>query len=41
MNFIDFHPFPYSDRPDTPGEALFPKVDPKTSSLIEWNNSNG
>lgn len=29
MNFIDFHPFPYSDRPDTPGEALFPKVDPK------------
>ncbi len=24
--FLDFHPFPYSDRPGTPGEALKPKV---------------
>ena len=29
MNFIDFHPFPYSDRPDTPGETMKPKVDSK------------
>jgi threonylcarbamoyladenosine tRNA methylthiotransferase MtaB len=28
FNFIDFHPFPYSDRPQTPGEGLFPKVHP-------------
>jgi threonylcarbamoyladenosine tRNA methylthiotransferase MtaB len=28
FNFIDFHPFPYSDRPQTPGESLFPKVNP-------------
>ncbi|HXL73034.1 MAG TPA: radical SAM protein, partial [bacterium] len=28
FNFIDFHPFPYSDRPQTPGENLFPKVNP-------------
>ncbi len=28
FNFIDFHPFPYSDRPQTPGESLFPKVHP-------------
>lgn len=28
FGFTDFHPFPYSDRPDTPGEALTPKVDP-------------
>ncbi len=26
FNYVDFHPFPYSDRPDTPGEALKPKV---------------
>jgi threonylcarbamoyladenosine tRNA methylthiotransferase MtaB len=30
MDYIDFHPFPYSDRPDTPGEGLTPKVDSKT-----------
>jgi len=29
MGYIDFHPFPYSDRPDTPGEAMTPKVDAK------------
>jgi threonylcarbamoyladenosine tRNA methylthiotransferase MtaB len=29
LNYIDFHPFPYSDRPDTPGEAMNPKVDAK------------
>ena len=28
FGFVDFHPFPYSDRPDTPGEALTPKVNP-------------
>ncbi len=28
LGFVDFHPFPYSDRPGTPGEALQPKVDP-------------
>ena len=28
FDFIDFHPFPYSDRPDTPGEGMTPKVDP-------------
>jgi threonylcarbamoyladenosine tRNA methylthiotransferase MtaB len=28
FGFVDFHPFPYSDRPDTPGEALRPKVNP-------------
>lgn len=28
FNFVDFHPFPYSDRPQTPGESLFPKVHP-------------
>jgi len=26
FGFVDFHPFPYSDRPDTPGAALKPKV---------------
>jgi threonylcarbamoyladenosine tRNA methylthiotransferase MtaB len=26
--YADFHPFPYSDRPGTPGEALTPKVGP-------------
>ncbi|HET9870188.1 MAG TPA: tRNA (N(6)-L-threonylcarbamoyladenosine(37)-C(2))-methylthiotransferase MtaB [bacterium] len=26
LGFADFHPFPYSDRPDTPGEAMGPKV---------------
>lgn len=26
MGFVDFHPFPYSDRPGTPGEAMGPKV---------------
>jgi tRNA A37 methylthiotransferase MiaB len=29
LGFIDFHPFPYSDRPGTPGEGMKPKVDPK------------
>jgi len=29
MDYIDFHPFPYSDRPDTPGEGMTPKVDSK------------
>jgi threonylcarbamoyladenosine tRNA methylthiotransferase MtaB len=29
MGYIDFHPFPYSDRPDTPGETMKPKVDAK------------
>ena len=28
FGFVDFHPFPYSDRPDTPGELLKPKVNP-------------
>ncbi len=28
FNYVDLHPFPYSDRPDTPGEALVPKVNP-------------
>lgn len=28
FDFIDLHPFPYSDRPDTPGEAMKPKVNP-------------
>ncbi|HJT23583.1 MAG TPA: MiaB/RimO family radical SAM methylthiotransferase, partial [bacterium] len=28
FGFVDFHPFPYSDRPDTPGEAMTPKVHP-------------
>jgi len=28
LDFLDFHPFPYSDRPGTPGEALHPKVPP-------------
>ncbi len=31
FGFVDFHPFPYSDRPDTPGEKMNPKVD---SSVI-------
>ena len=26
FEFVDFHPFPYSDRPDTPGEKITPKV---------------
>lgn len=26
FGFVDFHPFPYSDRPNTPGEKLIPKV---------------
>lgn len=29
LDFIDFHPFPYSGRPDTPGEGMKPKVGPK------------
>lgn len=28
FEFTDFHPFPYSDRPDTPGERMTPKVNP-------------
>ncbi|HTC21103.1 MAG TPA: tRNA (N(6)-L-threonylcarbamoyladenosine(37)-C(2))-methylthiotransferase MtaB, partial [bacterium] len=28
FDFVDFHPFPYSDRPDTPGEKIRPKVNP-------------
>jgi len=28
LGFVDFHPFPYSDRPQTPGETLQPKVHP-------------
>jgi threonylcarbamoyladenosine tRNA methylthiotransferase MtaB len=28
FDFVDFHPFPYSDRPDTPGEKIKPKVRP-------------
>ncbi|HVZ80767.1 MAG TPA: tRNA (N(6)-L-threonylcarbamoyladenosine(37)-C(2))-methylthiotransferase MtaB [bacterium] len=28
FGFVDLHPFPYSDRPDTPGAALVPKVHP-------------
>ncbi len=28
FGFLDFHPFPYSDRPGTPGEAETPKVEP-------------
>ncbi len=28
FDFTDFHPFPYSDRPDTPGEKITPKVNP-------------
>jgi len=28
FGFVDFHPFPYSDRPDTPGEKMTPKVNP-------------
>jgi threonylcarbamoyladenosine tRNA methylthiotransferase MtaB len=30
FGFVDFHPFPYSDRPDTPGEKTIPKVHPAT-----------
>ena len=26
FDFADFHPFPYSDRPQTPGEGMEPKV---------------
>lgn len=26
FDFVDFHPFPYSDRPDTPGGEMTPKV---------------
>ena len=26
FGFVDFHPFPYSDRPNTPGEKMTPKV---------------
>ena len=26
FGFVDFHPFPYSDRPGTPGEGMVPKV---------------
>jgi tRNA-2-methylthio-N6-dimethylallyladenosine synthase len=29
FGLLDFHPFPYSDRPGTPGEAMNPKVDPR------------
>jgi threonylcarbamoyladenosine tRNA methylthiotransferase MtaB len=28
FGFMDFHPFPYSDRPGTPGEVMQPKVNP-------------
>jgi len=28
FGYVDFHPFPYSDRPDTPGEKMTPKVSP-------------
>jgi threonylcarbamoyladenosine tRNA methylthiotransferase MtaB len=28
FGFMDFHPFPYSDRPGTEGEAMRPKVPP-------------
>ncbi len=28
FGFVDFHPFPYSDRPNTPGEKIIPKVHP-------------
>ena len=28
FGFVDFHPFPYSDRAGTPGESLTPKVNP-------------
>ncbi len=28
FGYVDFHPFPYSDRPDTPGEKMIPKVKP-------------
>ncbi len=28
FGFVDFHPFPYSDRPDTAGEKIAPKVKP-------------
>jgi threonylcarbamoyladenosine tRNA methylthiotransferase MtaB len=28
FDFVDFHPFPYSDRPDTPGEKITSKVNP-------------
>jgi threonylcarbamoyladenosine tRNA methylthiotransferase MtaB len=28
LGFVDFHPFPYSDRAGTPGETLTPKVNP-------------
>jgi threonylcarbamoyladenosine tRNA methylthiotransferase MtaB len=28
FGFVDFHPFPYSDRPDTPGESMKPKINP-------------
>jgi threonylcarbamoyladenosine tRNA methylthiotransferase MtaB len=28
FDFVDFHPFPYSDRPQTSGEGLLPKVHP-------------
>jgi threonylcarbamoyladenosine tRNA methylthiotransferase MtaB len=28
FGFVDFHPFPYSDRPDTAGEKMKPKTHP-------------
>lgn len=28
FDYVDFHPFPYSNRPDTPGEKMNPKVKP-------------
>ncbi len=28
FGFVDFHPFPYSDRPGTPGEKMAPKIPP-------------
>jgi len=28
FGFSDFHPFPYSDRPDTPGKKMTPKTGP-------------
>jgi threonylcarbamoyladenosine tRNA methylthiotransferase MtaB len=28
FGFIDFHPFPYSERPHTPGEKMIPKTAP-------------
>jgi len=30
FGFVDFHPFPYSDRPETPGEGMTPKVPAET-----------